>query len=177
MIKALELEGLRLIHNFNNEDLRGEFIKVYSEEVFQHHRLPFEVKETYYSISKKNVIRGMHFQTPPCEHEKLVHVIKGSVLDVVLDLRKESNTYGQYISVYLDEKEKKALYIPKGFAHGFKSLEDDTVMLYQVSFGYVPECDKGIRWNSFGFDWKTDNPIVSKRDNDLCKFENFNSMF
>jgi dTDP-4-dehydrorhamnose 3,5-epimerase len=124
----------------------------------------FDIRESYFSISKRNVIRGMHFQLPPNDHEKLVYVPHGAILDVVVDLRKNSPTYGKYISIELSDQNKKSIFIPKGFAHGFKSLFDDTITVYNVATEYSSIADSGIHYNSFGFDWEIKHPIVSPRD-------------
>ena len=115
----------------------------------------------------------MHFQLPPSDHEKLVYVPFGEIIDVVLDLRKESITYKQHISVKLSSKNKNALFIPKGLAHGFKSLVNDTITVYNVATEYNAEADAGIKFDSFGFDWDNTENIISKRDlsfNNLSHF-------
>ncbi|SJZ57930.1 dTDP-4-dehydrorhamnose 3,5-epimerase [Cetobacterium ceti] len=169
-----DIEGVFIIENKIFKDERGQFIKTFNSEIFKNNGIDISFLESYYSISNKDVIRGMHFQLPPEDHSKLVYVIKGSVLDVVLDLRRNSKTFGKSIFVNLSEENKRSLYIPKGLAHGFKSLEDNTVMVYNVSTGYDNKSDYGILWNSFGFDWKIENPILSKRDKE---FETFNEFF
>lgn len=172
-----EIKGLKIIKNFYASDERGSFTKLYNNDMFDKLGLEFECKEQYYSVSGKDVIRGMHFQTPPHDHHKIVHVIKGSVIDVVLDLRKASETYGMARSFLLDEKDPCSLYIPKGFAHGFRSLEDGTVMLYNVSTGYAKESDQGIKWDTIGFDWGIADPIISARDGSFISLSEFVSPF
>lgn len=166
-----ELEGVFIIKNKIFQDERGIFIKTYNKNEFEKNNLCIEFKESYFSISNKDVIRGMHFQLPPFEHEKLVYVAKGKVLDVIVDLRKNSKTLGKYISLELSEENGYSVYIPKGLAHGFKALEDGSIMVYNVATVYNSESDYGIRWDSFGFDWKTEEPILSARDK---KFESMN---
>ncbi len=166
-----------LIDNFHMEDNRGGFTKVFNDTQLKKQEICFECKEIYYSASGRNVIRGMHYQSPPYEHDKIVHVLKGRVLDVILDIRKKSPNYGKSYFFELTEQEHKALYIPKGYAHGFKSLEDNSIMLYCVSSIYNPERDAGIRWNSFGFDWEIENPIISEKDMLLIDFQQFKSPF
>lgn len=146
------------------DDERGSFIKWYDENLFIKEKLQTCFKESYFSISDKNVIRGMHFQVPPADHEKLVCVSYGEVQDVILDIRKDSPTYGKAESIVLSAKNHYALYIPRGFAHGFKSLKDHTIMNYLVATTHSPEHDKAIRWDSFGFDWQTNDPVISERD-------------
>lgn len=176
-INSTLINGVYVIENFNADDNRGSFIKIVNEEEFAKNGLSCDFREQYYSISKKNVIRGMHFQLPPCDHVKLVHVIKGKVLDVILDIRKNSKTYGKAISFELNSEERKSIYIPSGCAHGFKSMEDDTIMLYNVTTVYNKEADCGILWDSIGFDWDIENPIISSRDLSFSKLENFDSPF
>lgn len=171
------LEGIKIIECNFSQDNRGSFTKIYNEDEFHDADCDTIFRETYYSSSQKDVIRGMHFQFPPYDHEKLVHVIKGSILDVVVDLRKNSSTYKKHETFILTAKEHKALWIPKGFAHGFKSLEDDTIMLYQVASGYHSNYDSGIAYDSIGFDWGIENPIISERDKKFVKLEDFDSPF
>lgn len=163
-IISTEISGVYIIKNRIFKDERGTFIKTFHKEEFKKNNLCDEFKESYFSVSQKNVIRGMHFQLPPNDHEKLVYVAKGKVLDVILDLRKESKTFGKSISIELSEENGYSIYIPKGLAHGFKSLEDNTIMVYNVTTVYNQESDYGILWNSFQFDWKAINPIMSERD-------------
>jgi dTDP-4-dehydrorhamnose 3,5-epimerase len=176
-IEGTILEGVYIINNFNAADERGLFVKSFNKTAFEENNLDFEIRESYYSVSKKNVIRGMHFQLPPHDHEKLVYAPKGSIMDVVVDLRKKSKTYKQYISVNLSEDNKNSIFIPKGLAHGFKSLEDGTITVYNVATEYNSERDNGINYDSFGFDWKITKPIVSKRDCELDSINKFNSPF
>lgn len=172
-----QIEDVYIIKNFRAEDNRGSFTKIYNEQQFNEMNLPFDIKESFYSVSDKNVIRGLHFQIPPFEHNKIITVIKGSVQDIVVDLRRNSKTYGKHISINVSEHDNIAIYIPKGCAHGFKSLEDNTIMLYMVSTIYNKECDSGIRWNSINYDWNVKKPIVSEKDNNLVKLEDFDSPF
>lgn len=162
-----------IIKNQHFSDFRGEFIKIYNN----YFNLNTDFKEQYYSISNKGVIRGMHFQLPPYDHIKLVSLIKGRAKDIILDLRKFSNTYGNFISVELSENSKDSIYIPSGFAHGFEALESGTIMLYNVSTVYNSEYDEGILWDSFGVNWNTSTPILSNRDKSFIEFKNFKSSF
>ncbi len=170
-------EGLKIIEANHFQDERGLFHKFFSKDDFSTFGLDFDFKESYYSINKKNVIRGMHFQIPPADHTKLVYVTSGKILDVVLDIRKNSATYGKYFSVELSSAVAKALYIPKGFAHGFLSMEDNTCVHYMQTSCYNKECDYGIRYDSFGFNWNVVNPIVSGRDLTHPLFNEFSSPF
>ena len=166
-----------LIEVDHYSDNRGLFSKFYSEEEFDRHGINMDVKEQFYTTSKKNVIRGMHFQIPPYHHDKLVTCVSGSVIDVVLDLRKSSASYGKFESFKLDSENKSIIYIPKGFAHGFLSNEENTSMMYAVSSIHSPDHDQGILWNSFGFDWQCKDPIISERDKNHVLFEDFSTVF
>lgn len=168
-----ELEGVFIIKNNIFKDIRGKFIKTYHKLDFEKNNLCTDFQESYFSVSDKNVIRGMHFQLPPDDHEKLVYVAKGKILDVILDLRKESKTFGKYISIELSDENGYSVYIPRGLAHGFKSLEDGSIMVYNVSTVYSSKCDYGVKWDSFGFDWDIENPIMSERDKNFETFEEF----
>lgn len=172
-----KLKDVFIIKNKIFKDIRGEFTKIYNEETFKQLKLWTDFKEQYYSISNKDVIRGMHFQTPPYEHEKLVHVLKGRIKDVIVDLRKISKTYGEYVSIELSDENRNSVYIPKGCAHGFVALIDGTITLYNVGSIYNTECDSGIRWDSFGFDWNIEQPIISERDKTFLMLKDFNSPF
>jgi dTDP-4-dehydrorhamnose 3,5-epimerase len=170
-------EGLYIVETINFTDNRGSFQKLFNSEWFIENDLSVDFKEFYYSVSHKDVIRGMHFQLPPHEHTKLVYVSKGSIVDVVVDLRTNSKTYGQYFSSRLNDTDARYLYIPSGFAHGFLSLEDNTIVNYAQTSGYNKEADCGITYNSFGFDWDVQFPIISERDLTFEKLENFKSVF
>jgi len=176
-IERTEIEGVYIIDNFNAADDRGLFVKTFNSNSFKENNLDFKIRESYYSVSKKNVIRGMHFQLPPHDHEKLVYVPKGSILDVVVDLRKKSKTYKKFISVTLSGESKKSIFIPKGLAHGFKSLENDTITVYNVATEYNPIADMGIKFDSFGFNWETEEPMVSERDSAFDFFNEFKTPF
>ena len=171
------IEGLYILQSDIFKDNRGKFIKIYSEEILKNFGLNIEIKESYYSISQQSVIRGMHFQKPPYEHIKLIFVTNGSILDVVLDIRKNSSTFGKYFSITLKANDGKILIIPKGLAHGFKSLEDNTIVHYMQSTCYAKDYDDGIRYDSFGFDWNCKNPILSNRDLIFKQFSDYESPF
>jgi dTDP-4-dehydrorhamnose 3,5-epimerase len=176
--KELELEGAFLIKLNHFQDDRGAFIKSFHHDFFEKAGLPqLHFTENYFSISHKNVIRGMHFQKPPHDHHKLVFLSNGKAIDVILDLRKSSKTYGKCVDVVLDAENPHAVFIPKGMAHGFKSLENNTCMHYLLTSVYNTDADGGIAYNSFGYDWKIENPILSKRDLSFENLVDFKSMF
>lgn len=158
------LDDLLILKTDCFQDNRGLFQKTFNCDFFKENNLATDFKEFYYSISKKNIIRGMHFQTPPFDHVKIVYVSFGSILDVVVDLRKNSPTVGEVFSIKLDNISGDYLYIPKGFAHGFKALTDDTVVNYAQTSCYSKDNDCGVLYSSIGFDWQEDNPVISDRD-------------
>ena len=173
------IEGLITIHPSVFSDERGYFLESFNENDFN--QFVFEIKfvQDNESRSMKNVLRGLHFQNPPHAQGKLVRVIKGSVLDVVVDLRKNSKTYGQHKKIILSEKEKNQFYIPPGFAHGFCSLEDETIFSYKCTEYYHPEAESCILWNdeSLNIDWEVNDPILSKKDMNGISFNDFISPF
>ncbi|ALT76195.1 dTDP-4-dehydrorhamnose 3,5-epimerase [Paucibacter sp. KCTC 42545] len=172
-----KLEGCYQVRPFFAQDERGTFVKTFHAERFSALGLPTVWCEEFYSSSRKGVIRGMHFQTPPHDHEKLVYCMQGRVLDVVVDLRKGSPTYGRHLPVELDASSGHGLLIPKGMAHGFLALDDDVLMAYKVTSAYAPANDAGISWDSFGLDWGIDQPIVSMRDRAHPALADFDSPF
>jgi len=157
-------------------DVRGDFVKTYSHTMYAAAGVDFQFREEYYSISEKNVIRGMHFQAPPHDHDKIVYCAIGAVEDVLLDLRSGPG-YGKYRSMLLSAKRPELIVVPKGVAHGFRALNNGSLMVYKTSTEYAPQHDLGIRWNSFGFDWRCDSPILSERDCHHPPFADFQSPF
>lgn len=168
-----DIDGVYIIETKKFEDLRGTFIKTFHDYTFAVNDKEITIKESYYSTSAKDVIRGMHFQLPPKDHAKLVYVPYGEIIDVVLDLRKSSISFGRYISLQLSGDNGKSIFIPKGCAHGFKSLKDGTVTVYSVTSEYDNLADSGIKWDSFEYDWGIKNPIVSERDSTFQAFLDF----
>jgi len=170
-------EGLFVLQTNAFKDERGCFQKLFSYDIFKEHGLDTNFREFYYSVNKKNVIRGMHFQTPPADHTKVVYVSAGRIKDVVLDIRKNSLTYGEHYSVELSAEDGKYLFIPKGFAHGFLSLEDGSVCNYAQTSCYSREHDCGIDVMSIGYEWGVENPIRSGRDLTFPKLQDFDTPF
>ena len=171
------VDGLFLLSSQLFLDQRGCFKKLLSKDVFDTFSLESNFVELYYSINNKNVIRGMHFQLPPFDHVKMVYVISGKIHDVCLDLRYKSKTYGKYFSCILSGDDYKYLYIPKGIAHGFSSLEDNSIVHYAQTSGYSKNHDFGIKYNSFGFNWNIKNPIMSDRDKSFPNLADFVTNF
>jgi dTDP-4-dehydrorhamnose 3,5-epimerase len=172
-----KIEGVFIVEPKVFRDERGVFVKTFNKEQFEEHGLSVDFTESYYSISNKNVMRGMHIQLPPKDHSKLVFVTRGAVLDVVLDIRKGSPTYGQYEVTELSERNNKMVYMPPGCAHGFLSLEDNSCTTYLQTATYSPEHDTGIKIDSFGMQWNVENPVLSKRDQGFLPLTEFNSPF
>jgi len=179
MMKLIEspLQGCFEIKTKRFEDEWGLFVKTFHKPMFEQFDLHTDFPEEYYSISHKNVIRGMHFQLPPHVHVKLVYCTSGSVMDVVVDLRKSSPTYGKHAVFELSPENANVIYIPKGMAHGFCALEEQTIMHYKQSTVYGPEYDAGLLWSSVGVEWSVKNPILSDRDKSFSSIEQFESPF
>lgn len=171
------LEGCFELQPIVRGDNRGSFVKTFHADTFAELKLVTDFKEEYFSTSTKNVVRGMHFQIPPADHVKLVCCIEGAVKDVVVDLRKNSATFGKHCAFYLNGERMNMLYIPKGFAHGFLTLSERATMFYKLTTVYSPENDKGILWNSCGIDWQCDAPILSDRDKTHPTLAEFDSPF
>jgi dTDP-4-dehydrorhamnose 3,5-epimerase len=170
------ISGLYLVENFTAVDSRGTFIKTIHEQKLEEIGFNDKFRESYYSLSHKDVIRGMHFQTQPCDHEKLVYVTSGQILDVILDLRKDSKTYGECVAIELNQF-KNSVFIPRGCAHGFLTLSPEATVIYNVSTVYNSDADSGILWDSFGFNWPVVNPILSERDKSFMPLNDYNSSF
>ncbi len=171
------IDGLFIIEQSISKDSRGSFVKNFNHEEFSQHGIECDFKESYYTKSKEDVIRGMHFQTPPYDHSKLITVISGTIIDVVLDIRKSSKTYGQYFFIELSRENRKSLLVPKGLAHGFGVLSEYAIAYYQVTSGYNRDYDSGILYSSFNFNWPIENPILSERDTSFVAFGDYLSPF
>jgi len=173
------LSGLYLIKPKVFEDHRGHFFESFREDVLRENGVETNFVQDNQSLSQKGILRGLHFQAPPFSQGKLVRVLKGAVLDVALDIRKESETYGKFVCVELTEKNYQMLYIPPGFAHGFLTLEDNTIFTYKCTDYYHPEVEGGVLWNSpeLSIPWNIDNPVLSAKDIVLPTFSEFVSPF
>lgn len=158
-------------------DTRGSFIKIYNEAFFENQGIKADFKEVYYTVSKKDVIRGMHFQTPPHACWKFVYVIEGEINDVVIDLRQDSPVYGKYLVTKLSGINGKGVLMAPGFAHGFAATSEQAIVTYLQSAVYQPDHDTGIRWDSFGYEWGVKDPILSERDRSFLPFSSFRSPF
>ena len=163
-LKETNLPGVYLFKLKMQEDNRGLFIKSFSQEFINSSKIDFEVKEAFFTTSNKNVIRGLHFQIDDYAQKKLVYCHFGSILDVVVDIRRNSPFYNEPFFYNLKGEEPYAILIEEGFAHGFLSLENNSIVQYFTNTPYSPEKDKGILWNSINFEWPVKYPIISKRD-------------
>ncbi len=175
-ITALDIEGALHIENLYYKDNRGAFTKPFSKNNNKLKKLDFQIEEIYYSISMANVIRGMHYQIPPMDHSKLIFLTSGKILDVLLDIRKSSKTYLKFMNIELTAN-RDALFIPNGIAHGFLAYMDNTTVVYNQSTVYSPDNDRGILWNSLGFNWGIENPILSDRDKSFPTLAEIESPF
>jgi dTDP-4-dehydrorhamnose 3,5-epimerase len=162
--EELGLPGAFIVRPRVLTDARGSFVKTFHEPSFANRGLRTDWTEEFQSSSRRGVIRGMHFQTPPADHAKLVFCSAGSVLDVIVDLRCGSPTYGEHRSLTLHAEQGTGIYIPTGCAHGFLSLSDTSTMYYKVTSVHAPTCDAGIAWDGFGFVWPVEGPLLSERD-------------
>ena len=179
-MQTFEIKDLLLIQPRIFEDDRGLFYESFNETKYIE-ILGAEIQfvQDNISVSKKNVLRGLHFQKPPFTQGKLVTVLRGSVIDVAVDLREKSETYGQYQLVELSENNKLQFWIPPGFAHGFCALEDETIFSYKCTNYYSPEHEETIKWDdqNLAIDWKIINPVVSEKDKIGKDFNTFVSPF
>jgi dTDP-4-dehydrorhamnose 3,5-epimerase len=179
-IEPLRLKGTYRIKLERIGDARGYFMRFYNREIFAAHNLQTVWEQESVSFNKeKNTVRGLHFQLPPFNETKIVRVTSGAIFDVFVDLRKNSETYGEWEAIELSAENDTTVYIPKGFAHGFKTLADDTLVEYKIDANYKAESASGIRWNDadLAIEWRTENPIISERDGKLPFFADFDSPF
>jgi len=174
-----ELSGLLIIDPKVFGDKRGYFFESYNADAFKAAGIETEFMQDNESSSVKGVLRGLHFQEPPFEQGKLVRVARGSVLDVSVDIRKDSPTFGKWTSFELSEQNKRMLWIPPGFAHGFVTLEDNTIFIYKCTKVYHMDSENSIRWDDpeLGIDWGVENPIVSNKDRIAPFLKELNSPF
>jgi dTDP-4-dehydrorhamnose 3,5-epimerase len=169
-----ELKGAFIIDLQKMEDDRGFFARSFCQNEFSKLSLKTNVAQCNISFNrKKGTLRGMHFQLPPKSESKLVRCTKGKIYDVLVDLRSESATYCQWLAVELSGDNRKALYIPERFAHGFQTLEDNSEVFYQMFEYYAPEYSTGFRWNDpmFSIKWPLQNPFISEKDFSYPPFE------
>ena len=180
LIKTM-IDGLVVLQPTIFKDHRGYFMESYHQKNINNLIGDVNFIQDNESESSRGVLRGLHFQKPPYAQAKLARCLKGSVLDVVLDLRKDSKTYGIFETTLLSEENKKQLFIPKGFTHGFVVLSETAIFSYKVDNYYNPEAESGIIWDDhdLNIDWKINKAeiIVSEKDTKLSTFNNFVSPF
>lgn len=176
-VENTKIDAVKLLKLFNAKDQRGLFVKPFQQSDLKKNDIDFTIKESIYSISNQHVFRGMHFHHPPYDHAKIVFCTQGSILDIVLDLRKNEPTYGEFVQYILSDKNMNAIYIPKGFAHGFLSLENNTTAFYFIDGEYHANADDGILYNSFGHHFDLEDIIISDRDLSFQTFNKFISPF
>ncbi len=177
--KKTAIDGVYLITPRVFTDERGFFLERYNKQLFAENGIDVDFVQDNHSQSQKNVLRGLHFQSPPKAQDKLVWVTRGSVYDVVVDIRKDSSTYGTWVGYELSEENKQMLFVPKGCAHGFVTLSDRADLQYKVSDTYSPEHDGGIIWNdpTLAIDWHVAKPLLSEKDAALPTFDLVSSPF
>ncbi len=165
IVKTTPLEGLIVIEPRVFEDSRGFFLETFNAEKYSSHGIPSQFVQDNWSRSIKNTLRGLHFQNPNAQG-KLVSVIRGSVYDVAVDIRKESTTFGKWFGLELSDVNRRQLWIPPGFAHGFCVLSDVADFMYKCTEFYAPDCERAIAWNDpeLGIDWPTPTPLLSPKD-------------
>ena len=164
--KKLTISDVLLIEPKLHYDNRGFFYENYKESVFYENGIKTKFVQDNFSFSKKNVLRGLHYQTKPKEQAKLLSVVHGEIFDVAVDVRPNSSTFGKWVGETLSENNKKSLFIPEGFAHGFCVLSDSATIMYKVSNEYSPENERGIIWNDpdVSVNWPIENPIITDKD-------------
>ena len=170
----LQLTGAWQIDIEPREDDRGFFARAFCQREFAEHGLAVEIAQSNLSrTAQRGTVRGMHFQLPPNAEAKLVRCTRGAVFDVIVDLRRDSPTACQWVGRELSETNNRMMYVPEGFAHGYQTLEDDSVLFYQVSQFYSPESERGVRWNdpAFGIEWPMAAALVSDKDSAYPDYE------
>ena len=177
-IEKTFIEGLVVITPQIFADGRGYFLESYNKKKLEE-ILNVEFVQDNESASQKGVLRGLHFQNPPHAQGKLVRVIRGRVLDVVVDIRKSSKTFGKHYKHVLSGEHKEQLYIPEGFAHGFLVLEDDTIFSYKCTNYYNKDSEASLIWcdETLNINWQIEVPIISEKDKVGLKFADYNSLF
>ena len=177
--KRLEIPQVILIEPKAFGDERGFFIETYKKSDFVEFGIDDSFLQDNHSKSVKNVLRGLHYQRNPKAQSKLVRCIQGEIFDVAVDIRKNSPSYGQWVGEVLSQDNKRMLYVPRGFAHGFLVLSDTAEVVYKTGEEYSPEDDAGIKWNDpeININWNCANPIVSVKDQNLPSLKDANNNF
>ena len=176
-LQATSISGCYVLKLPVSEDIRGSFSKLFQHSIFSASKLETRFREVFFTISHAGVLRGMHVQLPPSDHAKVVYCVAGEVIDVVLDIRRDSPTFGHHASFSIGGASGTAIYIPPGLAHGFYVNAGPAIMMYHVSSEHDPARDTGIHWDSFGMAWPAREPIVSDRDSALPGLREFITSF
>ncbi len=169
-----DFDGCYVIEVEKRIDNRGFFARTWDKDIFKKNNLNHNFVQSSISFNKKKyTLRGMHYQTKPYEEEKLVRCDKGRIFDVIIDIRKDSKTFKKWIGIELSQKNLRMVYVPKGMAHGFQTLDENTEVFYQISQYYSSEHSKGIRWNDpkFSIEWPNELPILSEKDSKYLDFK------
>jgi dTDP-4-dehydrorhamnose 3,5-epimerase len=178
--EPLPLSGAYVITLEPIGDRRGYFVETYRADAFAKHGLATDwLQENQSLSSRKHTLRGLHLQMPPYSQAKLFRVLQGAVLDVIVDVRVGSSTYGQHAAVEISDSNNKLIYIPHGFAHGFCTLTEDVIVSYKVDAYYAPQSEAGLLWNdpALSIDWPCETPILSEKDGQLPTLAEFESPF
>lgn len=177
-IEEASLGDVKIITPFYCEDSRGYFLKSYEKDILNECNILGDITEDFESYSYQNVIRGLHFQTLNPQI-KIVRAVRGSIIDVVVDLRKDSATFTKWISFELTDENRKAILVPAGFAHGFRVISKNALVSYKCIGKYMKEYDSGIKWNDkdLNITWGIKEPIISERDNQLMSLKKFLNKF
>lgn len=176
-LRETTLPGCLTVHPQVRADERGTLVKPYLESAFAAAGLPTRFPEYFVSRSRGGVVRGLHLQLPPAPQGKLVSCVAGEVLDVLVDVRVGSPTYGRHTTVALSAASGVAVWVPVGFAHGYAVLSEEATVSYLATAEYLPGTDGGVRWNSAGVGWPVEHPLVSPRDAGLPALADFASPF
>ncbi|MCL6457974.1 MAG: dTDP-4-dehydrorhamnose 3,5-epimerase [Gorillibacterium sp.] len=166
-VTPLRLQGASLLEPVVHSDHRGSFMESYNEQIMNGHGIQTHFIQDNHSLSAEvGVLRGLHYQLGPKAQTKLIRVLSGVIYDVIVDIRQSSPTFGQWVGIILSEYNKRQLFVPKGFAHGFCTLVPNTEVLYKVDEYYSPEHERGILWNdpTLGIDWPVSSPLLSGKD-------------
>lgn len=174
-----EIDGIILIEPDLFSDNRGIFCETFSVSKYKEAGIQCDFVQDNFSFSKKNIIRGLHYQIPPVAQAKLVSVIDGEIYDVAVDIRKNSRTFGKYFGAVLKAPFRRQIFIPPGFAHGFSVLSERAMVHYKCSAPYSPQHERGICWNDpdLAIDWKISSPILNERDSSFPKLNQQKDIF
>ena len=177
--KKLSIPDVIVIEPKIFPDERGEFLELFKQSIFEQNEINVKFVQDNISVSNLDVLRGLHFQKTPKSQAKLITVLQGEIFDVAVDIRKNSSTYGKWVGEILSENNRKLLFIPEGFAHGFCTLRENTIVMYKVSNEYSSELERSIIWNDpeINISWPIKNPILSEKDSQATILKNVDNNF